>query len=193
RRHTRSKRDWSSDVCSSDLTSQTYYDLLSLIDSKDIPFEIPKTGQKYSFGDFKMTVLHVDSNAKNVNDSSVELKGEYDNISFMLTVDAEKGVENAMVNSKFDLEITIYKAGHHGSSSSSTTAFINQVKPETTILSYGKNNSYGHPDSVVVNRLKNIGADIYSTADSGNITITANGDVYGISAKAMDTSPSQPK
>jgi len=174
-------------------TSQTYYDLLSLIDSKDIPFEIPKTGQKYSFGDFKMTVLHVDSNAKNVNDSSVVLKGEYDNISFMLTGDAEKDVENAMVNSKFDLESTIYKAGHHGSSTSSTTAFINQVKPETTILSYGKNNSYGHPDSVVVNRLKNIGADIYSTADSGNITITANGDVYGISAKAMDTSPSQPK
>src|SRR5699024_502695 len=47
-------------------TSQTYYNLLSLIDDKNIAFEIPKIGQVYSIDDFKMTVIHVDSNASNI-------------------------------------------------------------------------------------------------------------------------------
>lgn len=172
-------------------TSQTYYNLLSLIDDKNIAFEIPKIGQVYSIDDFKMTVIHVDSNASNINDASVSIKGEYDGVSFMLTGDAEQEAEQKMINSNFNLNSTIYKAGHHGSNTSSTPAFIKEVKPEVTILSYGKGNSYGHPVPEVVNRLVKSGSDIYATAQSGNINVATNGIVYQIEAKTYK--PDQPK
>lgn len=170
-------------------TSKTYQELYNLIDQKNTPLEIPEIGQVYSFADFKMTVIHVDSVTNNLNDNSVSVKAEYDDVSFMLTGDAERAAEQSMINSNFDLDSTIYKAGHHGSDTSSTASFINQVKPEATILSYGEGNQYGHPSSDVITRLQNIGSDIYSTADSGDIHVVTNGIAYNISAKPFDPAP----
>lgn len=174
-------------------TSKTYENLLNLIDEKDIDFEIPKIGDKYSFQNFDMEVLHVDANAKNANDASIALKGEYDDVSFMLTGDAEKEAERQMVNSSFNLKSNVYKAGHHGSNTSSTQSFINKVKPETSILSYGEGNSYNHPSSDVVKRLDKAGSDIYSTAEEGNIEVMANGVIHNVSANKMDLKPEKPK
>lgn len=166
-------------------TSQTYYDLLTLIDKKNISFEVPTIGQVYSFDNgFKMTTIYVDSTASSLNDASVSFKAEYNKVSFMLTGDAEKAAEDSMVNGKFNLSSTIYKAGHHGSNTSSTSAFINKVKPEATIISYGVGNQYGHPHDEVVKRLQALGSKIYSTAGSGNITVTTNGATYSITGKA---------
>ncbi|HLQ73088.1 MAG TPA: S-layer homology domain-containing protein [Bacillota bacterium] len=174
-------------------TSQTYYNLLSLIDEKNIPFEIASVGNEYVFDNgFKMTVIHSDKNATNINDASVSVRAAYNNVSFMLTGDAEKAAENEMINRQFPLKSTVYKAGHHGSNTSSTQAFINKVNPEVTVLSYGKGNQYDHPHSDVVNRLFNSGSKVYSTAESGNITVTTNGLTYKINAKSMDK-PSPPK
>lgn len=173
-------------------TTQTYIDLLTIIDKKDIPFEIPSIGQVYHFdNDFKMTVLHVDSNAIDLNDASMVIKADYHHVSFMLTGDAEQDIENSLTASSFDLKSTILKAGHHGSHTSSTQAFLNVVKPDATILSYGKGNSYGHPHIDAVNRLRQVGSDIYSTAASGDITVKTNGQSYSITAEPW--SPPAPK
>ena len=175
-------------------TTQTYLELLTLIDIKDIAFEIPSIGQVYNFGNaFKITVLNVDSNTVSLNDASVALKAEYNKVSFMLTGDAEMTAEKNMVNSNYNLKSTIYKAGHHGSNSSSTPAFLNKVKPEATILSYGEGNSYGHPHKEVIERLQSMGSKIYSTANSGDITVTTNGVSYSISAKPWTPPTVTPK
>lgn len=164
-------------------TSQTYLEMLNLIDHKNIPFEVATKGKVYTFDNgFKMTTVHADSNVTNLNNASVSFKAEYNRISFMLTGDAEKEAESIMVNSIFDLNSTIYKAGHHGSNTSSTQAFINKVKPEVSILSYGKGNSYGHPHDEVVKRLQAAGSKLYST-EKGDITVATNGKTYTVSAK----------
>lgn len=163
-------------------TSQTYLEMLTIIDNKNIPFEVATKGKVYTFDNgFKMTTIHADSSAANLNNASVSFKAEYNKVSFLLTGDAEKEAEAAMVNSGFNLSSTIYKAGHHGSNTSSTQAFINKVKPEATILSYGKGNSYGHPHDEVVNRLKAVGSKLYST-ENGDITVTTNGTTYSIAS-----------
>lgn len=164
-------------------TSQTYLEMLTLIDDKNISFEVAQKGKVYTFGNgFKMTTIHSDSNSLNLNNASVSLKAEYNKVSFMLTGDAEKEAETAMVNSAFNLKSTVYKAGHHGSNTSSTQAFINKVKPDVSILSYGKGNSYGHPHDEVVKRLQVAGSKLYST-ENGDITVKTNGSTYTVSAK----------
>ncbi|MGX2959504.1 S-layer homology domain-containing protein [Peribacillus sp. JNUCC 23] len=162
-------------------TTDTYYEYLSLIDTKNISYEVPTTGQNLAIdSSVKVQVLNSgDQNASDNNDNSIVLKLTYGGISFLLTGDAGIDIENKMI-SKFDLKSTILKAGHHGAKTSTSQAFVNAVKPEVTILSYGKDNSYGHPVSEVVSRLKAAGSKLYSTAESGDIAVKTDGKGYTV-------------
>ena len=69
---------------------------------------------------------------------------------------------------KYNLEkITILKVGHHGSKTSSSKEFINEINPKYSIISVGKNNRYGHPNKEAVNNLNNL--KIYRTDEDGSI------------------------
>ncbi|ALS80199.1 competence protein [Planococcus kocurii] len=176
-------------------TTDTYYELLQLIDTKNIAFEVPKMGQKLPFDSvLGVQVLNVDSKASDNNDASIVLKAKYGKVSFLLTGDADVAIENTMLP-KYDLKSTYLKAGHHGSNTSSSSNFINEVYPMGTVLSYGKDNSYGHPHKEVVSRLTTVKSKIYSTAVSGDVTVTTNGQAHSVSAKAWTpptTTPTPP-
>lgn len=168
-------------------TSLTYKNLLTSIDTKNIPFEIGKIGKNYVFDQgFTMATIHADSKAKELNDASVSFRATYGDVSFLLTGDAEKGAEQSMIDSGNLLKSTIYKAGHHGSNTSSTPAFLQKVQPEATIFSYGKTNTYGHPHPSVVQRLQALGSALYSTAESGDIMVKTDGKRYTISPAPWD-------
>ncbi|MER2079425.1 MBL fold metallo-hydrolase [Psychrobacillus psychrotolerans] len=164
-------------------TTQTYEELLSIVLAKNIKYSEPKTGDSIPLDSaIKLQVLHVDASADDNNDASIVLKATYNNISFLLTGDAAADIESKIM-AKYDVKATVLKAGHHGSNTSSSARFINAVKPTTTILSYGKDNSYGHPHAEVVANLKNVSSKIYSTATSGNIVVITNGTTHSVSAK----------
>lgn len=69
----------------------------------------------------------------------------------------------------------VLKVGHHGSNTSSSESFLNQVKPEYTVIMVGKDNKYGLPKQKILERLINIGAKIYRTDENGTITMVSNG------------------
>ena len=76
---------------------------------------------------------------------------------------------------RYDLpDIEALVVGHHGSRYSSTDAFLQQVRPETAIISVG-DNSYGHPTQEAMDRLSRNGAAVYRTDRQGNILVTVNG------------------
>lgn len=165
-------------------TTETYFGYLSLIDSKNISFEVPKTGQVLNI-DSSLNIQVLNSGDRNVsdnNENSIVLKITYGTVSFLLTGDAGTEVEDEMIK-KFNVKSTVLKAGHHGGSTSTSQVFVNAVKPEVTILSYGKDNSYGHPTDAVVSRLKAVGSKLYSTAESGDIVVRTDGKTYSVSAK----------
>jgi len=165
-------------------TSQTYFEMLQLIDDKNIPFKVAKTGDKIALDSLiTTTVLHADENASSTNGASIATRILYGSVSFLLTGDAEATAENKMLSKYGNLKSTYLKAGHHGSNSSSTATFINSVKPAGAIFSYGEGNQYGHPHAEVVSRLNAVGSKIYSTAQSGDITVTTNGTTHGVTAK----------
>lgn len=130
--------------------------------SDDITFEVIETG---------------DDNGDR-NNNSVVTKLNYEQISFLFTGDMESAVEQTILS--YDLEADILKAGHHGSKTSSSLAFLNVVKPKTVVISAGKNNSYGHPHPALLNRLKAHTEDIYVTAEDGTIVITTDGQTYQV-------------
>lgn len=174
-------------------TSQTFEEMLTLIDTKNIPYNVPKTGDRIAFDDdINVKVLNANENATDNNDASIVLKITYGNVSFLLTADAGIALEKEMMQD--DVKATILKAGHHGSNTSSSTEFIQAVHPEVTILSYGEGNKYGHPHAEVVDRLQAIGSKIYATAEAGTVIVSTDGVNYDVNSKEMSgTNVSTPK
>jgi competence protein ComEC len=81
--------------------------------------------------------------------------------------DAGVEVEEDLIE-KYNLKnIDILKVGHHGSKTSSSKSFINEIKPNYSIISVGKNNRYGHPNKEVLNNLEQ--SKIYRTDQEGSI------------------------
>ncbi|WP_195914046.1 MBL fold metallo-hydrolase [Planomicrobium sp. YIM 101495] len=170
-------------------TTDTYLELLQLIDTKDTAYEIPKNGQKINFDNvMDIQVLHANSKASDNNDASVVLKAKYGKVSFLLTGDAGVALEKNIA-SKYDVKSTYLKAGHHGSNTSSSAEFINAVRPVGTVLSYGKDNSYGHPHDEVISRLNQVKSSIYSTAVAGDITVTTDGNSHTVNTKPWVVNP----
>ncbi|MDP1394325.1 MBL fold metallo-hydrolase [Lysinibacillus capsici] len=163
-------------------TSQTFEEMLTRIDEKNIPYHVPKIGDDIEFDkDVNVKVLNANDQAKDNNDASIVLKMTYGNVSFLLTGDAGVALEKEML--QYDVKATVLKAGHHGSNTSSSEEFIQAVKPEVTILSYGEDNKYGHPHAEIVDRLQAIGSKIYATADLGTITVSTDGVNYTVNGK----------
>jgi|GEM_PF-425283 len=176
-------------------TTETYTQLLKLVEQKNIKYIEPKIGEILIgdwTSDFYLQSLYSDAKAVDTNDASIVLKTGYKNVEFLLMADASKDLEELLTNSFDSLNVQILKAGHHGSNTSTSSKFLNAVKPEVTILSYGKDNSYGHPNNEVLNNLKSAGSKVYSTAQDGTIVIKTNGKTYNVAAKEFNVPESKP-
>ena len=164
-------------------TTATYEQLLTAVDSKGVKYTEPKPGDLIALDSLlKTQVLHVDAIASDNNEASIVLKMTYNKIPFLFMGDAGIDLESDIA-AKYGVAATILKAGHHGSSTSSSLEFLQKVKPAATILSYGKDNDYGHPHDEVIANLKTVGSKVYSTAEAGMIVVTTDGNKYSIIAK----------
>ena len=74
------------------------------------------------------------------------------------------------------LKSTLLKVPHHGSKSSSTEKFLKLVNPKVALIGVGENNKFGHPNSVVLERLFNFGTVIYRTDEEGEVCINVYND-----------------
>lgn len=103
----------------------------------------------------------------NENDNSNVIYTELNGYKFMFMGDA--GVEKEKdILDKYNLaNIDVLKVGHHGSKTSSSKEYIDEIKPKYAIISVGKNNRYGHPNKEVLNNLDN--SKIYRTDQDGSI------------------------
>lgn len=124
-------------------------------------------------GGVKLEIIETGDGYKDTNDNSVVALLTYGGISVLLTGDMEKAAEAASL-SRYH-EITVLKAGHHGSQTSSSQAFLDLTKPKYVILSAGKNNSYKHPHKAVLQRYFDMNATVYGTFKSGTIVMTTDG------------------
>ncbi len=124
---------------------------------------------------FKIKILWPDKDylSSNENNMSNVYLIEYDNIKILITGDIEKEVEEIILDRLVDVDIVIVP--HHGSKTSSSEDFVNKIKPELAIFSYGRNN-YGIPSLEIINRYNKVGSKILSTFEDGEINVMVNRD-----------------
>ncbi|HYD93093.1 MAG TPA: MBL fold metallo-hydrolase [Candidatus Paceibacterota bacterium] len=111
------------------------------------------------------------------NTGSVVLRVVYGDTSFLLTGDAPDDVESWLVTlDEGSIKSDVLKAGHHGSRTSTSAAFLAAVDPSIVVISAGKDNSYGHPHQEVVERILASGAILVSTIEKGTIVFESDGE-----------------
>ena len=170
-------------------TTDTYEQMMKLILDKNIKYSEPESGDVLIAGEKLETylkVIYANSNADDINDTSIVIKGGYCGTDVLFMADASTEIEALLLKSSVDLSAEILKAGHHGSNTSTSLAFLQKVKPESVTLSYGADNSYGHPHKEVLTNIKSVGAKAYSTATDGTIIVTIGCDGYQIDAKEFN-------
>ncbi len=136
---------------------------------------VPKPGEEFAFGGAVVDILACDPSAAETNNSSIVAKITYGETSFLFTGDAEEEVERMLLEQNVDLLATVLKVGHHGSSSSTSYWFLNEVMPRYAVISVGKDNSYGHPDEKVLSRLRDANVTVFRTDEIGDVICTSDG------------------
>lgn len=121
---------------------------------------------------------------KELNNYSAVLKVTYGKVSFLFEGDAEDISEAEMLKNGQDLNVNVLKVGHHGSKSSTTSAFLKAVSPEQAIISVGTDNDYGHPTQIILDRLATAGVNVYRTDQLGTIVLTTDGESVNFDKKA---------
>ena len=147
---------------------------------ESVPIEYYKRGILKIDG-ARIYVLNNESISKNqefsTNNKSGVLKIVYGRTSFLFTGDIERKVEKIYAsNYKTFLDADVLKAAHHGSNTSSSSAFLNYVTPEMSIISAGILNKFKHPSEEVVKRLENFGSEIYRTDKYGALIFESDGE-----------------
>jgi competence protein ComEC len=114
-------------------------------------------------------------NPQNSNQNSVAFRLVYGDFSILLTGDTEMLAEQAMLQSGRTLESIVLKAAHHGSNTSSTTAFLTAVQPQVIVVSSGLDNPFGHPHPDMLQRAAEVGAAVLRTDELGTIEVVTDG------------------
>lgn len=151
-------------------TTKTYEDVLKAIKNANLKIKTPKVGDIFYVGMAKCEVMGIENDAENLNENSIIIELTYGDKKFLFTGDAE--VANEKLRSWDDIDVL--KVAHHGSRTSSSEEFLEQVKPEYAIISCGQDNDYGHPHKEVIGRLKEV--KIYRTDKEGTILVTSDGE-----------------
>ena len=135
---------------------------------------VPKDGDTFSLGSAECEILAVNTGG-DTNNSSIVLRIAYGDTSFLFTGDAEREVEQAILNRKKDIQSTVLKVGHHGSESSTSYLWLREVMPQYAVISVGKDNSYGHPTDEVLSRLRDAEVTTFRTDMQGDISCVSDG------------------
>ncbi len=151
------------------------------IERAGVPYVVAKRGQRVDLGGGAyLDILFPDRDVSGLetNDASVVMRLAYGDTHVMLQGDSPMKIEEHILRLDPNiLQSDILKAGHHGSKTSTSEAYVKAVDPEWAIISAGKGNSYGHPHKEVVDVLTQLEVEILGTYD-GRIVFESDGKSF---------------
>lgn len=163
-------------------TTKSFENMLDTIERKNIDAVYAKPGDEYGVGAGGvlklLSPLHNDYNG--LNNFSVACRLSHGENSFIFCGDIERASESDILNNGEYIGSDVLKVAHHGSTSSSTPAFLRRVSPRYAVIEVGQDNAYGHPTETVLERLDDVGAEVFCTSEYGDIVFVSDGMVLSI-------------
>ena len=180
--------------------SKVFDDFLYYTDQQGLEVTLPVPGDTMTLGAAQVTVLGPVKTYAETNDTSIVLRLDFGQTSFLFTGDMEVAAENDMLdyweNRPGMLDADVLKVGHHGSNTSTGYRFLYEVSPEYGVISVGKDNSYGHPHAEPLSRLNQAGVVLLRTDELGTVVAVSDGQEVTFtwanqSAKPENAEPAQ--
>ena len=109
------------------------------------------------------------------NNYSPVMKIEFGKTSFLFTGDAEAEVEKEILKKGYDVSADVLKFGHHGSSTSTSEAFLKAVNPSIGVIQLAEDNTYGHPHKETLDLIKKYKLNVYRNDIDGDIVLSSDG------------------
>ena len=159
-------------------TSAAALNLLEALNQKqeasELETTVPAIGDTFALGAGELEVIGTGLACKgDCNNTSLMTLFRFDGFTYYSAGDAEAEAEaDLLERTGSTLHADLYKASHHGSSSSNTAALLQQLQPTVAVISCGLDNSYGHPHREALEALQEVGAAIYRTDESGSVVVT---------------------
>lgn len=157
-----------------DQFSEEYETLDKFCGENNIPVRIAAAGDVFSLGGSTITVLGPQKEYVDTNNSSLVLKLEYDGFSALFCGDIEERAEEDLLESGENLSADLLKVPHHGSRTSSSEAFLEEVNPRYAVVSVGKDNN-NLPNDEPLDRLDSFCDHVFRTDLDGNIVFGVDG------------------
>lgn len=160
--------------------TQVFDDVTKHVNDEHANIQVGERGDLIDFHDGVIVkILYPSANyvakKNDTNDASVSVLILYGDETFLLTGDLPSTEEGKLISAGIPKNITVYKAGHHGSKYSSGEQLLTYIRPEYTVISAGKDNKYGHPNPEAMERLQKYSKEIISTIGRGTITFVTDG------------------
>ena len=174
-------------VPNGDANTQVYRDYINALSHKGLKPSVPLEGAKFELGSATLTVYNTAGGNRNENNNSLVVVYENGEDRALFTGDAEAEVENQL--SIGDIELL--KVGHHGSKTSSSPSFINQIQPEYAVILTGQPNQYGHPHQETLSLFESKGIPVYRTDEQGDIVFTSTGHGFETELSPGSYTPGQ--
>ncbi|PSP15615.1 MBL fold metallo-hydrolase [Halobacteriales archaeon QH_10_67_13] len=178
-------------------TSQTYENYLDAVDEHGHELQIVRSGDELPLAgqNVTATVLNPPEGADgaDLHDASVGVLIEFGDVRYLTTGDAEQEVEAQLLERwAGELDADIYQAGHHGSSTSSSEAFLDAVDPEIAIISSALDSQYGHPHDETLEAFADREIETYWTGTHGDVVVTTDGSTVDVTTtEAAPTDPTE--
>ena len=162
--------------------SENYQKFLKLVKEKKIKVVIVEKGDRIKIeNNLYVDILWPDNTLikENIlNNNSIVMKMYYNDFSILLTGDIEEIAEKKILETyrgkEKNLKADVLKVAHHGSKTSTIEGIVDVIKPKISLIGVGKKNNFGHPNEIILNRLKDYGAKIYRTDLDGEVSIEVN-------------------
>lgn len=163
--------------------SSLYSSFMDAVAAQGMEVQHPAVGTEYTFGSGEFTVLSPKTISKESNANSVAIKLTNRDNSFIFTGDADYNSEADMVASGIDLDCDVLSLGHHGSATSTSWDFLQATVPEFAVISCGAGNMYGHPHEETMEKLADMGIQVYRSDEQGTIVASSDGSTITWSAE----------
>lgn len=158
--------------CSRTEEKPEWKNFLAQVSGRNIPIRDINRGFVWRENFFEIEALHPQKNiCKEANEGSITLRVKGLNHSAVLTGDLTTAGEKTILQTNFYLKSDVLKLGHHGSKTSSSRVFLEEVAPELALISSGRKNRFRHPHKQVIDRLDSLRIPYLNTATSGTISI----------------------
>lgn len=159
-------------------TTKIFENLLDSIEDNNLKITVPKINEEIKLNNMNFKVLYTGTDESDLNNTSIVLKLEFGNTSYLFTGDATDTTEEKIIDK--DIEADVLKVGHHGSSYSTTENFLDKVNPKYAIIQVGKDNKYDHPTKKTLDKLTERNIKVYRTDKDGTIKLTSDGSIINI-------------